>query len=196
MDLGLPKIVTKEFAFLEYEYDFECVEAGSWLVRYENDTVFINIHFDGNRSYEFGCELGRKDDLRGSLKVPFDIGEIIRSKERSKKNIRSSFQVTNSGSLKKFTKELSYIVKHYAQEFLTGSNTAFHQAADFRDKECVEYALETDLKLMRSELASAWQNRDFKKVVELLVPLEGNLKQSEIKKLKYALKMEGGSVNS
>ena len=44
---------------------------------YETDTVFVNIYFDGNRSYEFGCEMGRKDDLRGSLKVPFDIGEII-----------------------------------------------------------------------------------------------------------------------
>jgi hypothetical protein len=190
MDLGLQTIANKEFDFLKSKYGFKCVKTGPWLVKYESDRVFINIHFDGNRSYEFGCELGRNDDLRGSLKVPFDIGEIIRSKGNSEKDIRSYFQVTSSENLKKFAKELANLLKHYAHELLIGCSDAFIQVAEFRDKECKEYALETDLKFMRSQLEIAWKNKNYKKVIELLTPLKDNLEQSELMKLKYAYKKE------
>jgi len=195
VDLRLQTIATKEFDFLNTEFGFRCVKAGSWLVRYESESVFVNIHFDGNRSYEFGCELGRNDDFRGSLKVPFDIGEIIRSKGYSEKDIPSSFQVTSSESLIKFAKELANCLKHNAHEFLVGSIDAFNKVADFRDKECEEYALETDLKFMRSQLDIAWQNKHYNKVIELLTPLKENLKLSELKKLQYSLrKVRGGLI--
>jgi hypothetical protein len=194
MDLGLQIIATREFDFLNTEFGFRCVKAGPWLVRYESKSVFVNIHFDGNRSYEFGCELGRNDDFRGSLKVPFDIGEIIRSKGYSGKYIPSSFQITNSESLKKFAKKLANCLKHNAHEFLDGSIDAFNKVADFRDKECEVYALETDLKLMRSQLDTAWQKKDYSKVIELLTPLKDNLTQSELKKLKYSLRKVRGAL--
>ncbi len=71
MDLGMKKVATKKFEFLESEYGFKCVIAGPWLVRYQYKLIFIDIRFDGERSYELGCEIGRNDNLRGSLKVPF-----------------------------------------------------------------------------------------------------------------------------
>ena len=190
MDLGLQAIAIKEFDFLKADYGFKCVKAGPWLVKYESNVVFINIHFDGNRSYELGCELGRNDGFRGSLEVPFDLGEIIRCRENSEKTIQTSFQVTSSESLQKFCKLLAAHLKHYALEFLIGSSSAFKQVADFRDRECEDYVLERDLGLMRSQLGAAWQNRDYKKVVELLSPFKGKLEHSELKKLDYALKME------
>jgi hypothetical protein len=188
MDLQLQTIAAQEFAFLKSEYGFKCVKNSPWLVRYESDVVFINIYFDWNRSYEFGCELGRNDNLRGSLKVPFDIGEIIRSKGNSDEHIGSSFQVTSRDSLEKFAKELASSLKYYAHEFLRGSSDAFNQVADLRDKECKEYALEKELRLMRSKLGDAWHNKDYQKVIELLSPLREKLRESELKKLKYALK--------
>lgn len=190
MDFGLQAIAIKEFDFLRADYGFKCVKAGPWLVKYESNAVFIKIHFDGNRSYELGCELGRNDGFRGSLEVPFDLGEIIRCKGNSEKDTQTAFQVTSSESLQKFCKLLAAHLKHYAHEFLIGSGDAVKQVAEFRDRECEDYALERDLELMRSQLGAAWQNRDYKNIVELLSPFKEKLEQSELKKLEYALKME------
>ena len=193
MDLGLKTIATKEFNFLDSEYGFKCVKSGPWLVRYRSKLVFIDIRFDGERSYELGCEIGRNDDLRGSLIIPFNLGEIIRSKGHSEKDIKSFFQVTNSESLKKFVKELANQLKTYAHDLLAGSNESFNRVADFRGKECEEYALETELKHMRSQLDITWQKKNYKRVIELLTPLKKNLDQSELKKLNYALKTDSGT---
>ena len=175
MDLGFEKIATKEFQFLNSKYGFKCVKSGPWIVKYQSDLVFINIRFDGERSYELGCEIGRNDDLRGTLKVPFNIGEVIRSKGHSEKNVRAFFQITNSDSLKKFVKELAGLLKAYAQDLLTGSSERFNHVADVRDKECKEYALKTELRLMRNQLDTAWQIKDYKKVIDLLTPLKEEL---------------------
>jgi hypothetical protein len=95
--------------------------------------------------------------------------------------------------LSKFAKVLANCLKQNAHEFLIGSNVAFNKIADFRDKECEEYALDTDLRLMRSQLNIAWHNKQYHQVVELLNPLKENLKKSELKKLEYAIcKIRGG----
>ena len=157
------------------------------MVRYESDAVFIDICFDGYMSYELSCDIGRNDGFRGSLAEPFDLGEIIRSKGYSEKDIKTAFQVTRSESLEKFCKLLAAHLKNYAHEFLIGSSDAFKQVADFRDKECDDYALESDLEFMRNDLGTAWQNRDYNKIIELLTPFMDYLTPSELKKLEYAL---------
>ncbi|MCP4115566.1 MAG: hypothetical protein GY737_09200 [Desulfobacteraceae bacterium] len=195
MDLGLKKIVNRELGFLESVYGFKCVKSGPWLVRYQSKLIFIDIRFDGERSYELGCEIGRNDNLRESLKIPFNIGEIIRSKGYSPKDVGTFFQITNSSnSLERFVKRLADYLKTHAQDLLDGSDESFNLVADFREKECEAYALETDLKYMRSQLDLAWKNNNYKKVVELLAPLKATLKQSELKKLNYALKKEGKHI--
>jgi hypothetical protein len=190
MDLGLEKIATREFGFLEREYGFKRVEAGPWYVRYETDSVFVGIAFDGTRSYEFGISLGRKEYPGGSVKDSFDLGEIIRSKGLSGKNIRTGFQITKSESLEKFARMLSDTLKQYAREFLTGSSEAFDRVAEFVVREGEAYALETNLRHMRNKLDPAWKSKNYKKVVELLTPFKAELKNSERKKLDYALKKE------
>ena len=190
MDLGMKKVATKKFAFLESEYGFKCVKAGPWLVRYQSKLIFIDIRFDGERSYELGCEIGRNDNLRGSLKVPFNFGEVVRSKGYSEKDVVTFFQVTSSENLEKFVKKLADFLITYAQDLLDGSVESFNRVADFREKECEAYALETDLGYMRNQLDHAWKNKNFKKVIKLLEPLKANLKQSELKKLSFAIKRE------
>ena len=190
MDLGLKKIATKEFAFLESEYGLKCVKASPWLVRYQSKLIFIDIRFDGERSYELGCEIGRNDNLRGSLEGPFNIGEVARSKGYSEIDVVTFFQVTSRKSLEKFVKELANYLISYAQDLLDGSEERFNRVADFREKECDEYALERDLSYMRNQLDDAWKNKNYKKVIELLEPIESNLKQPELKKLSLALKKE------
>lgn len=188
MDLGLEEIVTKEFDYLKSEHGFKCVQSGTWLVKYQSELVFVNIRFDGERSYELGCEIGRIDNLKGTLKVPFDLGDVVRSKVYSREPIKSSFQVTSTDSLEKFVKELAWQIRTYAKDLLAGSDESFNHVADLRDKEHKEYALETELRYMRSQLDIAWQKKDYKKVIELLSPLKEELERSELKKLHYAIK--------
>lgn len=190
MDLEMKKVATKKFEFLESEYGFKCVKAGPWLVRYQSKLIFIDIRFDGERSYELGCGIGRNDNLRGSLNVPFNLGEVVRSKGYSEKDVATFFQVTSSENLEKFVNKLADFLIAYAQDLLEGSDESFNRVADFREKECEAYELETDLGYMRNQLDHAWKNKNYKKVIELLEPLKINLKQSELNKLSFAIKRE------
>jgi len=190
MDLRFQTIAIKEFEFLMHKYSFKCVQSDSCKIQYESDAVFVTVHFDENRSYELGCELGRMDDSEGSLECPFDLGEIIRWKELSQKDIHTAFQVTNIEDLQKFCQLLASHLQCYAHELLIGTESAFKTLADFRDKECVEYALARDLEIMRDQLEDIWQTKNYNKVIELLSPLKKHLKHSEIKKLEYALRHE------
>lgn len=187
MDLKLQFDGIQDFDFLEKDYGFKCTKTEPWLIKHVSDVVFVDILFDGYRSYELGCELGRNDDFEGSLERPFDLGEIVKYKE-PEKDIPTGFQVTNKESLKRCCGLLADQLKVYAHEFLTGSMDAFTLLTDFRNRECEEYAVKRDLGFMRSQLDAAWQNRDYKKVIKLLFPFKEKLKQSELKKLEYALK--------
>ncbi len=100
------------------------------------------------------------------------------------------FQVTSSENLENFVKKLADFLITYAQDLLEGSDESFNRVADFREKECEAYELETDLGYMRNQLDHAWKNVNYKKVIELLEPLKVNLKQSELKKLSFAIKRE------
>ncbi len=186
MDLGFTDSVKEAFHFLEQEYGFRCTETSPWLVSYESADVFVRVVFDGTRSYELSCSIGRNDNFYGSRDVPHDLGEVVRSKGVASQDAHAAFQVTTSESLKKFVAVLAGLLKQHGQDLLTGDDTAFTKVSAFRDADCAEYAVQAELAQMRSLLEAAWREKDYTRVVELLSPLDEKLSGSERKKLNFA----------
>ena len=74
MILSLEKAAKDAFGFLETKYRFSCVESGPWSLQYESLKVFVSVDFDGMRSYELGCSIGRLDDLEALGKFLLILG--------------------------------------------------------------------------------------------------------------------------
>ena len=61
--------------------------------------------------------------------------------------------------------------------------------------ECARlYALVTQLEQARRRSESAWSEKDFSKLVEMLAPVQENLNPTELKKLEYAKKQIAAST--
>lgn len=186
MDLGFKKIALNAFEFLESKYDFSCVESDSLHLRYESPKVFVQVSFDGNRSFELTCSVGRMDDFKGSNQVPFDLGEVLRSEGGTVEN--TGVQVTTSNALEKFSNLLAEKLEKFGHRILTGDDAAFTHAAELRSQASIEYAKEKQLEQMRRSLDQAWANKNHRRVVELLSSMEEWLSPSEVKKLEYSRK--------
>ncbi len=188
MEFRFEQIARDAFRFLESEHSFECVESGPWHVRYESAIVFVSIHFDGMRSYELGCSIGRLDDMEGSRKVPFDIGEIFRCEIDSGEIPQSGFQVTSNDALQRAAVRLAESLRRYGGKFLKGNDEDFRAVSALRNRECDDYETKNQMRHAREAANKAWRSGDHYKVVELLSPLQEWLDPSEVKKLEYARK--------
>jgi hypothetical protein len=189
MDLGFQNIAEREFEYLQSEYRYKCIESGPWLIKYSSRDVFVIVSFDGNRSYELSCAIGRNDDYRDSCSVPFDLAEIIRCKEYPQKGVDVFCRVTSRVDLEKHVKELAYLLKAYAKDMLMGPKKEFDMVADFRNAECEKYYLQKEWIQLQEEVSIAWKNRLYKKVFELLSPHKEYLSNLDMKRLEYAKKM-------
>jgi len=191
MEFRFEQIARDAFKFLESEHSFECVESGPWHVRYESAMVFVSIHFDGMRSYELGCSIGRLDDMEGSRRVPFDVGEIFRCEIGSGEVPQSGFQVTNNDALQRASVFLAESLRRYGGKFLEGDDESFKAVSVLRNRECDEYEVKNRIRHAREATDEAWRSGNYHKVVELLSPLQEWLEPSEVKKLEYARKKTG-----
>lgn len=190
MSSDFERIAKHAFHFLEGELRFRCVESDQWHVRYESAKVFVEVQFDGMRSYELSCSVGCLDNYKDSLNMPFDLGEIIRSCGIKGENAHASFQVITPSALERCAQELATKLKEYSMDLLVAEKNAFQRVAEFRDKECAEYAMDACLRLMRERLEVAWHKKEYRVVIRLLSPLQEWLTSSEQLKLEYARKME------
>jgi len=174
------------FQFLEERYGYKCTDSSSWLIKYETKDVFVCVEFDGTRSFEISCSVGRQDNFKGSSQLPFDLGEIMRSQGVAAEDAHAAFQVTTNQTLKKFLVVLATQLDKYGQDMLLGNDHAFSEVSIWRDTECMEYAQKTKMRQIRSMLQVAWGNRDYLKVIDLLDPVNDFLSDTEKKKLHYA----------
>ena len=186
MYLGFEKIALDAFQFLQAQYGFRCVEFNQWNVRYESESVFVSVYFDGTRSFELGCSFGRLNDLKKPYPESFDFGDLLRCEVGSVEG--SSFQVTTSDALKKFTNLLAEKLERHGSRILVGDDSAFDLILKLRDQANLEYAREERLEQIRHSLEKAWRAKEYQKVVELLAPVQEWLTPSEVKKLEYARK--------
>ncbi len=182
------KLAQDKFSFLVSEYSFCCVEATNYVVRFESDKVFVSVRYDASRSFELDVEVGELNVLYGGEERPFNLGEILRLEGAEKKERYTFFQASEPEALTNCTARLALLLSTYGVEFLKGNKYSFKRLSTFREKECNQYALETELTDIRRKVQVAWKDKNYSRVVELYQPVEDVISEAEKKKLAFAKK--------
>lgn len=200
--LGFAEVVLSCFSFLEAR-GFERVRVEPTFVRYESDRAFVNV-YHGRSSYELGVEVGQ---LNGRLSAQpteppdadtsfvighpnpedrFTIWEIARYSGAPEVTESTFFQASSADRVRSLVPKLAELVQRYAGPALQGDATFLERVREMRSEESRRYRKEGELQRVRMATAEAWGRRDFRRVVDLLEPFQGDLTASEVKKLQYA----------
>lgn len=178
-------LVKDKFSFLIHQYSFICADENESCVRFESREVFVSVHYDANRSYEIGVEIGQKDALYSGQERPFNLEEVLRLKGVEEKKGYRTFQAADSTALENCISRFAVWLETYATDLLKNDQFSFKRLSDLREKECDQYELEAKLSHIRREAQVSWSKKDYMKVLELYLPVEKYLSDSEKKKLAF-----------
>ena len=180
-------LVMDRFGFLERDFGFCRVTTHDRLARWENNNVFVQVHFDSDRSHEVGAEIGQLKVLSNGKERPFDFGEVARMAGKSWDQFRV-LQGHDDKSLNNALTELTNVLKQHCQTLLRNETIAFADLAKQREQECSDYATERDFRLMMARADKAWQEHDYQTIVDLYGPHQYQLSPAQVKRYEIALK--------
>lgn len=181
--LGFKEAVLNSFGFLINE-GFHVSEQEITFIRYESALVFINV-YHGRASFELGVEIGRLNEPNKALTL-YDITSWYGLENTGEVDHPVAFQVSSRKGVQEFVPKLAEVFKKYATPLIRGNMAAFTSAYKLQLERSKEYEKEVNLKNVRKSAETAWQKKDFDRVVELLSSIRGDLTQIENKKLAYA----------
>lgn len=181
-DLGLQAQVEKHFDFLVSERGYRCVESNPHRVRFESPATYVELVFDGDRSYELSLLVGKI----GSADAPFAMEEVLRLRDAPEVASFSLVQVTTQESLAKWIAKLAEVLLAYGDDLIEGNEVGFAALASQRRRDVQEYALQRDLQAARADAELAWRRKDYAAVIKSLKPLRTALTAAEVKKLEFA----------
>lgn len=173
-----------QFDALAQQFGLSCVLSNERTVRFENDRVFLSVHFDNGRSYELGVELGKKEPQNPER--PFSLAEVLRLRGSAEAQAIDGIMISDYSRLSHALGRLSSLTAQYASDFLLGNDLSFSQIAVLREQECDAYSLEGSLRSARARSEAAWAKRDYQGIIDALGPLEPHLSPAEKKRLEYA----------
>jgi hypothetical protein len=165
-------------------FNMHCVFASRQAVRYENESVFLNINFDGQRSFELGVEIGKISLIESER--PFSLGEILRLCGPEHSALIDGLMIREAIHLPEALRHLAELTSNHAAEFLRGGDLPFAKLASQRQTEGDLYALEKTIHTARARSEVAWKKRDHRGVVSALAPIEQHLSPAERKRLEYS----------
>ncbi|MGH9874488.1 MAG: hypothetical protein ACRD9S_18695 [Pyrinomonadaceae bacterium] len=182
--LGFKEAVLSAFDFLTLEYEFRVTQTEPTFVRYESDRVFVNV-YHGRTSYELGVKIGRLSDLPGREYSIEDLLDALGKREESGYAYAS---VRTPQLIVRFVPRLSAVIKEYASSALRGDSATFEQLAAVQQTKGDALTKEWELQDARQEAETAWRQKDYAKLVQVLGSIEEDLTPAEAKKLQYAKK--------
>jgi hypothetical protein len=174
------------FDELATQYKLAFSEGNEWSVRYDGSGVFLEVHFDNGRSFELAVEIGRK--LPSQPERPFSLAEILRLRSVPSADRIDRLSVPQPDSLVRGLQTLRELVRTHASDFLSGDDRSFAELSAQRDKETAAYAIERDLRAARRRAEAAWNQKDYRAVVDVLSPIRLHLTPAEVKCLEYSLR--------
>jgi hypothetical protein len=189
-DLGLQTQAQQHFGFLVSENGYRCTQSTPYRIHFESPTTFIELVYEGNRSFELGLRIG-KTGVNVGGNPPFSIDEILRLHRAPEAKKFSLLQVTSPQVLASFVEQLAQMLRAYGGALIDGSEQSFADLAEQRRGEIKAYALERNLREARAEADTAWHKKDYRGVVKALKPLRASLTAAEVGKLEFAEKHSG-----
>jgi hypothetical protein len=182
--LGFVSEVLRSFEFLPTEYGFHCVRTEVTLVRYESQSIFIDI-FHGRGSYEIGVHIGVLRD-GGKQEQGFTLLEILRAE-----NVPGlqGYAATTRDQVRRRVSSIATLVGDHCGGMLRGDPASIARARRARTEWSDNYIRQMDLLRTREQADRAWQDKDYAMVAQLYESLlRTEMTASEAKKLEYARK--------
>src|SRR5690242_2807854 len=186
-NLRFSEAVRLAFRFLIEDFFFSLIKEDVTYVRYESQTVFVNV-YHGRASYELNVEIGERVIGERRPENPFTIGEILQVINPQQYADYRPYQATTSESVEKFVYELAHLVRKYAKPALLGEQEFFQQVHERRHQNSNKLLLTWELNRVRRDVEIAWREKNYRRVVEIYNPLKEHLTPAEAKKLEYAKK--------
>jgi len=174
------KLARKEFSFLKEDYGMDLIESThKACVRYQSSISWLEIWYDRFSLY---VSIGlMNSDIKESLWAIklFKTGEA--------KSV--SYMASTEEALEKGVYRLGNYVKLYCNEALTG-NIDFYKKMR-QDLDTANAKVELKSRIFEIELyaKNAWENKDYKKVVELYGPLREHLTKAQKKRLNMCIRL-------
>jgi len=178
--LKFPENVEDNFSFLEKEYDYVIKNREQTFVKYESNTIFINIFHD-IVSTELVLEIGliKSGKIHG-----YGFGSLLRISNPEEFNNFKYPMTSEFEEVKKGLAEFADLLKVYGKKALRGDSNTFEKLQNDIDR-CRN---EMNASYVRPQASAAFREKDYKKAVQLYLSMETCLSASERKKLKYARK--------
>lgn len=179
--------VKEHFAFLE-ALGFRCVRSEATLVRFESSKLVITIYHE-KFSYEISSAI---ESVRGSDAYSF-FETLCLVKGEQTEQYRDYATHTVEG-VAEGVRQLAELLRKCVDVGILNDSELFSRLKLQREEWARIYALDTQLEQARKKSESAWAKKDFRKVVQALVPLQEHLNPTDLKRLEYAKKHYNAST--
>ncbi len=157
------------------------------FVRYESDSVFVNI-YHGRGSFEIGVEVGRlgRTENYGLDYIVSWAGKQAWEAEGFGRG--TMFQVSSREGVQNIVPKVSELMKKYGDPFLSGRPGFYAELEKANEREQM-------LVRIREEAAAAWKAKQFSRVAGSLEPVRADLSEIESKRLAFAEKQARSAVH-
>jgi hypothetical protein len=182
--LRFAEVVRAEFAFLESEYALRSAERTPTLVRYESPDVTVVV-YHGRSSYEVDVEI-TPGDARYGGEPPFTLADLAALCDRQELLPAGFLQASTSDAVRSVVARAAELVRECGDRVLRTDPFELRRLTVLRSERAQREGLERKLSAVRAAAASAWRERDYRRVEELYRSIEPHLTPAERKKLDYA----------
>ncbi|WP_435641088.1 hypothetical protein [Micavibrio aeruginosavorus] len=186
MTTSFPTETRHQFDSIAEQFGLSRVTESLQQVRYENDLVFLLIHWDNTRSYEIGVEIGKKCTSGKDQSFPLHV--VLKKDKAPDADRVSNLMVSDEKNLPAILQNLADIVMGHASDLLSGSEQSFAQIEAFSHHNNVAYAQNAELQHAKLIADKAWSEKDYVSIVRALEPVEENLSDTDKARLEYARK--------
>lgn len=188
MSTRFVEMVERAFSFLE-DAGFRRSEMEADLVTFESNRSFVAVSWDP-RSGELDAFIGLAPRT-GRAQDEYSLADVMGAAGFPSSDCKPA-QVADEGRLEPFIVALADNVRTHAQPGLAGDRMYFRRLETFRGAKADAYMRDMKLRQVRAEVEKAWHDRQFEKVISLYSSVEGDLTESEVRKLEYAKQHRSG----
>jgi hypothetical protein len=113
-------------------------------VRYENETVFLDILFDAHRSYEISVVIGELPATETRRAQSFDLVDVLRMQAYPGLPKVGEMRGISPAALTTAVERLSILTKEHAARMLQHDEAQFEEVSTFRHWASLRYAWDAD----------------------------------------------------
>jgi hypothetical protein len=125
--------------------DMACVTEKGAQVRYENESVFMDVVFDAHRSYEISVVIGELSAPKTQKGMPFDLGIILRMQAYPSDPEPCLMIGNNPSTITVGIERLAKLTKEHAVDLLKHDEGKFLEVATFLKWASLKYAWDRNI---------------------------------------------------